>query len=222
LKKIAPSILSADFSILGDEIRAVEKAGADLIHIDVMDGRFVPNITIGPSVVQAVRKVTTLPFDVHLMVESPEDYIAAFAAAGSNIITVHAEAARHLHRTVEMIKEKGVKAGVSLNPATSLVQVEEILPYVDLLLVMTVNPGFGGQKFITGMLKKIREAKHLVESLSVETSVEVDGGITVQNIGAVSEAGADIFVAGASVFTSGDYAGTIGRMKGILNGRASC
>ncbi len=222
MKKIAPSILSADFSILGDEIRAVEKAGADLIHIDVMDGRFVPNITIGPSVVQAVRKVTTLPFDVHLMVESPEDYIAAFAAAGSNIITVHAEAARHLHRTVEMIKEKGVKAGVSLNPATSLVQVEEILPYVDLLLVMTVNPGFGGQKFITGMLKKIREAKHLVESLSVETSVEVDGGITVQNIGAVSEAGADIFVAGASVFTSGDYAGTIGRMKGILNGRASC
>jgi ribulose-phosphate 3-epimerase len=222
LKKIAPSILSADFSILGDEVRAVEKAGADLIHIDVMDGRFVPNITIGPSVVQAVRKVTTLPFDVHLMVESPEDYIAAFAAAGSNIITVHAEAARHLHRTVEMIKEKGVKAGVSLNPATSLVQVEEILPYVDLLLVMTVNPGFGGQKFITGMLKKIREAKHLVESLSAETSIEVDGGITVRNIGAVSEAGADIFVAGASVFTSGDYAATIGMMKDILKGRASC
>ncbi len=222
MKKIAPSILSADFSILGDEIKAVEKAGADLIHIDVMDGRFVPNITIGPSVVRALRKVTALPFDVHLMVESPEDYIAAFAASGSNIITVHVEAAHHLHRTVEMIKDKGVKAGVSLNPATSLVQVEEILPYVDLLLVMTVNPGFGGQKFIPGMLKKIRKAKDLVESISVETSVEVDGGITVQNIGAVSEAGADIFVAGASVFTSGDYAGTIGRMKGILNGRASC
>ncbi len=222
MKKIAPSILSADFSILGDEIRAVEKAGADLIHIDVMDGHFVPNITIGPSVVQALRKVTVLPFDVHLMVENPGDYVAAFAAAGSDIITVHVEAAHHLHRTVEMIKDMGVKAGVSLNPATSLVQVEEILPYVDLLLVMTVNPGFGGQKFITGMLKKIREAKDLVESISVETSVEVDGGITVQNIGAVSEAGADIFVAGASVFTSGDYAATIGMMKDILKGRASC
>jgi ribulose-phosphate 3-epimerase len=217
MKKIAPSILSADFSRLGDEIQAVEKAGADLIHVDIMDGHFVPNITIGPSVVQSLRKVTSLPFDVHLMIEHPEKYVPAFAAAGSDIITIHVETAPHLHRTIEMIKENGAKAGVSLNPATSLEHVKEILPYVDLLLVMTVNPGFGGQKFIAGMLKKIRKARSLVETLSTGTLVEVDGGVTLQNIGAVLEAGADIFVAGSSVFSSRDYAGTIGEMKRILN-----
>ena len=216
MKKIAPSILSADFSILGDEIRAVEKAGADLIHIDVMDGHFVPNITIGPSVVQALRKVTVLPFDVHLMVENPGDYVAAFAAAGSDIITVHVEASPHLHRTVTSIREKGKKAGVSLNPATPLSAVEQILPDVDLLLVMTVNPGFGGQKFIEGMIGKIRKAKDLVRALNPAALLEVDGGITLENIRSVREAGTDIVVAGASVFGSGDYAGTIGRMKALV------
>jgi len=216
MKEIAPSILSADFSKLGEEIRAVEKAGADLIHIDVMDGHFVPNITIGPSVIESLRGVTRLPFDVHLMIENPEKYIGAFVSAGSNTITVHVEAAIHLHRLVEMIRESGCKAGVSLNPATSLDQVEEILPGVDLLLVMTVNPGFGGQKFIKSMEHKIKKARDLVDRLSPDTSIEVDGGITLQNIKAVSDAGADIFVAGASVFKSGDYQRTIGDMKRLL------
>jgi len=217
MKKIAPSILSADFSRLGEEIRAVEQAGADLIHIDVMDGHFVPNITIGPSVIESLRGITKLPFDVHLMIEDPEKYIGAFVSAGSNMITVHVEAATHLHRLVEMIRESGCRAGVSLNPATSLDQVEEILPNVDLLLVMTVNPGFGGQKFIKGMENKIKKARNLVNRLSLDTLIEVDGGITLQNIKSVSDAGADIFVAGASVFKSGDYQRTIGEMKRILN-----
>lgn len=217
MKKIAPSILSADFSKLGEEIRAVEKAGADLIHIDVMDGHFVPNITIGPSVIESLRGITQLPFDVHLMIENPETYIGAFVSAGSNIITVHVEAATHLHRLVEIIRESGCRAGVSLNPATPLDQVEEILPDVDLLLVMTVNPGFGGQKFIRSMEGKIKKARNLVDRLSPDTLIEVDGGITLQNIKAVSAAGADIFVAGASVFKSGDYQRTIGQMKRLLN-----
>jgi ribulose-phosphate 3-epimerase len=217
MKKIAPSILSADFSILGDEIRAVEKAGADLIHIDVMDGHFVPNITIGPPVVESLRKVTELPFDVHLMIENPERYIEAFASAGSNMITVHVEAATHLHRLVEMIKECGVKAGVSLNPATPLEQIKEILNDVDLVLIMTVNPGFGGQKFIPGVLQKIKKARDLVDALSARALLEVDGGVTLQNIRTISEAGADVFVAGSSVFTSSDYGRTIGEMKKILN-----
>jgi len=217
MKKIAPSILSADFSRLGEEIRAVEQAGADLIHIDVMDGHFVPNITIGPSVIESLRGITKLPFDVHLMIEDPEKHIGAFVSAGSNMITVHVEAATHLHRLVEMIRESGCRAGVSLNPATSLDQVEEILPNVDLLLVMTVNPGFGGQKFIKGMENKIKKARNLVNRLSPDTLIEVDGGITLQNIKSVSDAGADIFVAGASVFKSGDYQRTIGEMKRILN-----
>lgn len=217
MKKIAPSILSADFSKLGEEIRAVELAGADLIHIDVMDGHFVPNITIGPSVIESLRGITKLPFDVHLMIENPERYIGAFVSAGSNMITVHVEAATHLHRLVEMIRESGCKAGVSLNPATPLDQVEEIIPDVDLLLVMTVNPGFGGQKFIKSMESKIKKARNLVDRLSPDTLIEVDGGITLQNIKAVSDAGADIFVAGASVFKSGNYQRTIGEMKHILN-----
>ncbi len=159
MKMIAPSILSADGSSLGEEIAAVEAAGADWIHIDVMDGHFVPNLTIGPGLIASLRKTTRLPFDVHLMIENPERYIDDFAKAGSDRITVHAEATVHLHRTVAMIREKGLRAGVSLNPATPLVQIEPILPDVDLLLVMTVNPGFGGQKFIEGMLPKIAQAK---------------------------------------------------------------
>jgi len=211
--KIAPSILSADCSRLGEEIRAVEAAGADLIHIDVMDGHFVPNLTIGPAVVSSLRKVTMIPFDVHLMIESPERCIDAFAAAGSDIITVHVEASTHLHRIITSIKEKGKKAGVSLNPATPLSAVEQILPEVDVLLVMTVNPGFGGQKFIDGMIDKIRRARELMRASNPAVILEVDGGITLENIRAVQEAGTDIVVAGASVFGSKDYAKTIGEMK---------
>lgn len=215
-KQIAPSILSADFSRLGEEIKAVEKAGADLIHVDVMDGHYVPNITIGPGVVSSLRKTTNLPFDVHLMIEDPDRYIDAFVDAGSNIITVHAEAVTHLHRTVQYIKAKGVRAGVSLNPSTPLSCVEEILPDIDLLLIMTVNPGFGGQKFISSMLPKIRKARELAQARGLEMAIEVDGGVTAENIGTLADAGADIFVAGAAVFGSPSYSDTISKMKGIL------
>jgi ribulose-phosphate 3-epimerase len=217
-KQIAPSILSADFSRLGEEIKAVEKAGADLIHVDVMDGHYVPNITIGPGVVSSLRKTTALPFDVHLMIEEPDRFIDAFVDAGSNIITVHAEAVVHLHRTVHYIKGKGAKAGVSLNPSTPLSCIEEILPDIDLLLIMTVNPGFGGQKFIPGMLSKVRRAREIMQARSLGTLIEVDGGVTVDNIGTLAEAGADVFVAGASVFGSPSYGDTIARMKAILGG----
>ena len=217
-KQIAPSILSADFSRLGEEIKAVEKAGADLIHVDVMDGHYVPNITIGPGVVSSLRKTTSLPFDVHLMIEDPDRYIDAFVDAGSNIITVHAEAVIHLHRTVQIIKGKGVRVGVSLNPSTPLACVEEILPDIDLLLIMTVNPGFGGQKFISGMLPKIRKARELAQTRGLKMAIEVDGGVTAENIGALAEAGADIFVAGAAIFGSPSYGEMIGRMKAILGG----
>jgi ribulose-phosphate 3-epimerase len=215
-KQIAPSILSADFSRLGEEIKAVEKAGADLIHVDVMDGHYVPNITIGPGVVSSLRKTTSLPFDVHLMIEDPDRYIDVFVEAGSNIITVHAEAVIHLHRTVQIIKQKGVKAGVSLNPSTPLACVEEILPDIDLLLIMTVNPGFGGQKFISGMLPKIRKARELAQARGLKMAIEVDGGVTAENIGTLAEAGADTFVAGAAIFGSPSYSDTIARMKAIL------
>jgi len=216
MKKIAPSILSADFSKLGEEILAVEAAGADWIHIDVMDGHFVPNITIGPGPIQSLRKITRLPFDVHLMIENPERYIDSFADAGSDIITVHVEAARHLHRIIAHIRERGIKAGVSLNPATPLVQVEQMLNDVDVLLIMTVNPGFGGQKFINSALPKIRKAREMVNSTAPHVAIEVDGGVTLDNIKSIAEAGADIIVAGASVFGSGNYKQTIGSMKAIL------
>ncbi|MCX5831021.1 MAG: ribulose-phosphate 3-epimerase [Deltaproteobacteria bacterium] len=217
MKKIAPSILSADFSRLAEEIAAVEKAGADLIHIDVMDGHFVPNITIGAGVIAALRKTTHLPFDVHLMIENADRYIESFVQAGSDIITVHVEATHHIHRTVTMIRELGVKAGVSLNPATPLGQVEEILAAVDQLLIMTVNPGFGGQKFIAGVLPKIRRAKEMINATAPAVLIEVDGGVTLDNVAAIAAAGADILVAGAAVFGQGNYAQTIGKMKALLN-----
>ncbi len=217
MKKIAPSILSADFSKLGKEILAVEEAGADLIHIDVMDGHFVPNITIGPVVVASLRKVTNLPFDVHLMIENPERFIEAFAAAGSDMITVHVEATDHLHRTITLIKEQGIKAGVSLNPATPLTQIEQIIEDVDLLLVMTVNPGFGGQNFIETMLPKIQKAREMINAVSSDVLLEVDGGTTLNNIKSIADAGADIIVAGASVFKSEDYHQTIRKMKEFLS-----
>jgi ribulose-phosphate 3-epimerase len=213
VKRIAPSILSADFSRLGEEIAAVEQAGADWIHIDVMDGRFVPNITIGPAVVSHLRKCTKLPFDVHLMIEKPERYVEAFAKAGSDFLTVHAEASRHLHRTLTMIRELGVRPGVSINPSTPLALVEEILTEADLLLVMTVNPGFGGQKFIESVLPKIGKARDLIDRIAPGVILEVDGGITTDNIGRVSAAGADVFVAGAAVFGTPDYGRTIGLLR---------
>lgn len=216
MKQIAPSILSADFSRLGEEIRAVEDAGADMIHVDVMDGHFVPNLTIGPPVVASLKKITRLPLDVHLMIEEPDRYIEGFANAGSDIITVHAEAAVHLHRTVHLIRQLGARAGVSVNPATPLAEIEEVIGDIDLILIMTVNPGFGGQTFIESMLPKIRKARALLDRLPSDILLEVDGGITLENIGAVKEAGADLFVAGSAIFLSGDYRGTIGKMKTIL------
>ena len=218
MKKIAPSILSADFSRLGEEILAVEDAGADLIHVDVMDGHFVPNITIGPPVVASIKKTARVPLDVHLMIDDPDRYIQSFADAGSDIITVHAEATAHLHRTVHLIREAGAKAGVSINPATPLVDIEQVIGDIDLLLIMTVNPGFGGQEFIESMLPKIREARDMIDRISPDILLEVDGGITLQNIGAVKEAGADIFVAGSSIFLSEDYGQTIKEMRTILEG----
>jgi len=216
MKKIAPSILSADFGRLAEEIKAVEEAGADWIHIDIMDGHFVPNLTIGPAVVKALRKTTSLPFDVHLMIEDPDRYLDAFIDAGSDILTVHVETATHLHRTIGSIREKGIRGGVSLNPSTPVSCLEEILPDCDLILVMTVNPGFGGQKFIASMLPKIRKVRDMMASLPEPPILEVDGGITLDNIRQASEAGADVFVAGAAVFGSGDYEKTIRAMKGKI------
>ncbi len=215
--KIAPSILSADFARLGEEIQAVERAGADLIHIDVMDGTFVPNITIGPSVIESLRKTTSLPFDVHLMIEYPERYISAFRSAGSDFITVHVEACRHLHRTIYQIKESGAGAGVALNPSTSLISIEQILTDVDMVTVMTVNPGFGGQKFIPTMLKKIADVHHLICTSGKNVLLEVDGGVTVDNAGSIFAAGADVLVGGASVFKSNDYASAINYLKKSQN-----
>jgi len=213
MKKIAPSILSADFSRLGEEVRAVEKAGADYIHVDVMDGHFVPNITIGPLVVEAVRKVTSLPLDVHLMIENPDLYIPEFANAGSDLIVVHTEATHHLHRTVQLIKSFGKKAGVSLNPATPLQILEYIVDELDLVLLMTVNPGFGGQSFIEACLPKIHALRGMLDKRGLETELEVDGGVKIDNIGRISSAGADVFVAGSAVFGVADYAETIAELK---------
>jgi ribulose-phosphate 3-epimerase len=213
MKKIAPSILSADFSRLGDEVRAVAAAGADYIHVDVMDGHFVPNITIGPLVVEAVRRVTDLPLDVHLMIANPDLYIPDFAKAGSDIIVVHAEATNHLHRTVQLIKSLGKKAGVSLNPATPLHCLDYILDELDLVLLMTVNPGFGGQSFIEACLPKIHSLRAMLDKRGLETELEVDGGVKTDNIARIAHAGADVFVAGSAVFGSPDYTSTIAELK---------
>jgi ribulose-phosphate 3-epimerase len=213
--KVAPSILSADFSRLGDEIRAVEAAGADIIHIDVMDGHFVPNITIGPLVVQAARNVTKLPLDVHLMIENPELYIADFAKAGADYLTVHAEAAYHLHRLVQSIREhKGVKAAVSLNPATPLEALDYVLGDLDMVLIMSVNPGFGGQAFIPSQLDKIRALRKRIDDRRLSVEIEVDGGVKTDNAAEVAAAGADILVAGSAVFGAKDYAAAIRGIRG--------
>jgi ribulose-phosphate 3-epimerase len=206
--KIAPSILSADFANLLQDVKEIEE-DADLLHIDVMDGHFVPNITIGPVVVKALRQYTSLPFDVHLMIENPDLYIEDFVKAGADIITVHQEACVHLHRTIQRIKGHEVKAGVALNPATPLETLKYILEYVDLVLVMTVNPGFGGQKFIDSMLKKIKELDEMRKEMNLSFEIEVDGGINIKNIKQVVEAGADIIVAGSAIFESPDPSSTI-------------
>jgi ribulose-phosphate 3-epimerase len=218
MKLIAPSILSADFSRLGEEVKAVERVGADWIHVDVMDGHFVPNITIGPLVVKAVRGVTELPLDVHLMIEDPDLYLEDFARAGSTLITVQVEACVHLDRTIHAIKALNVKAGVALNPATPLSTIEWVLEDVDMVLVMSVNPGFGGQKFIPQALQKIRDLKPMIRAKNPNVLIEVDGGINQETIRSVSEAGADVFVAGSAIFGSSDYGKTVGKFRSLIEG----
>ena len=205
MKLIAPSILSADFSILGEEIRNVEAAGADWIHIDVMDGHFVPNITIGPLIVEAVNRVTDLPLDVHLMIERPDQFIPEFAKAGADLIAVHVESCAHLNRTVDLIKSSGCRAGVVLNPATSLQSIDWILEYVDFVLLMSVNPGFGGQSFISNTLDKIRSLRRTIDDRGLSTLIQIDGGVNAKTISSISAAGADVFVAGSAIFGKGDY-----------------
>jgi ribulose-phosphate 3-epimerase len=216
MKLIAPSILSADFSKLGDEIRAVEAAGADWIHIDVMDGHFVPNITIGPLIVEAARRVTALPLDVHLMIENPERYIKDFQDAGASLISVQAEVCVHLHRTVQMIKEIGLRAGVVLNPSTPLSAIEWVLKDVDIVMIMSVNPGFGGQDFIPNSLDKIRDLRGMIQKNGLSTLIEIDGGVNEKTIKNISDAGVDVFVAGSAIFGSPDYKKTIARFRELI------
>jgi ribulose-phosphate 3-epimerase len=213
VKKIAPSILSADFSRLGEEVRAVEKAGADLIHVDVMDGHFVPNITIGPLVVAGLKKLTSLPLDVHLMIEEPQRYIEVFAQAGSDWITVHAEVCPQLKRMVKWIRQLKVKPGIVLKPATALKTLFPVLDDIDLALLMSVNPGFGGQSFIPSTLKKIERLRKIVDQNRYPLEIEVDGGVKIENIREVSRAGADIFVLGTGIFKTRDYEETIKKLR---------
>jgi ribulose-phosphate 3-epimerase len=198
--RIAPSILSADFGRLAEEIAAVEAGGADWIHVDVMDGHFVPNITIGPVVTEGARRATDLPLDVHLMIEEPDRYLEAFVAAGASVLTVHQEACRHLHRTLTHIRELGAKAGVALNPATPLASVQDALPQIDLLLVMSVNPGFGGQSYIEASTEKVRRARAMLDEAGSEALIEIDGGVDAGNAAAIASAGADVLVAGSAVY----------------------
>lgn len=210
---IAPSILSADFGRLAEELKLAEEAGVDLIHVDVMDGHFVPNITIGPLVVEAARKATRLPLDVHLMITNPERYISDFVKAGADYLTVHVEACVHLHRTVWQIKEQGIKVGVSLNPSTPLYTVEEIIQDIDMLLIMSVNPGFGGQKFIPSSIDKIKRAKSMILTRGFNALVEVDGGVKLENAREIVKAGADILVMGSAFFGQKDYKSFMERLK---------
>ena len=213
MKKISPSILSADFTRLGEEIASVVNAGADYIHIDVMDGHFVPNITIGPLVVKAARPVTEVPFDVHLMISQPDLFIAEFVKAGADIISVHVESTVHLHRTVNYIKSCGAKAAVALNPATPISVLDHVLPQLDMVLIMSVNPGFEAQKFIPEMISKIKSLREKIDQLGLNMEIEVDGGINHETIESVSSAGADVFVAGSAIYYSKDYVETIQELR---------
>jgi ribulose-phosphate 3-epimerase len=216
MKYIAPSILSADFSRLGDEIQSVEKAGADWIHVDVMDGHFVPNITIGPLIVEAARRSTSLPLDVHLMIENPDRYIEDFAKAGADLISVQAEASVHLNRTIQLIKSLDLRAGVVLNPSTPLSVIEWILEDVDFVMIMSVNPGFGGQKFIPNSLDKIRALHKTIQNRGLSVLIEIDGGVNETTIKNISDAGVDIFVAGSAIFKSPDYKETISKFRNLI------
>jgi ribulose-phosphate 3-epimerase len=211
--KIAPSILASDFSILGNEIENIEKSGADMIHVDVMDGSFVPNISIGIPVIRSIRKITDLEFDVHLMIENPDKHIEAFAEAGADIICIHAEACKHLHMTITNIKRLGKKAAVSLNPATPLSYIELILHEVDMVLIMSVNPGFGGQEYLNFITDKITDLKKIVQKKGYNIDIEVDGGINMENIQMISKAGANVFVAGTAIFKSENRKRTIEKLR---------
>ena len=211
--KIAPSILSADFSKLGEEIKEVEQGGADWIHVDVMDGHFVPNITIGPLIVEAIRPITTLPLDVHLMIENPDQYIEAFAKAGADYITVHVEACRHLHRTIQLIHSYGVKPGVVLNPHTPVETIQHILEDIDLVLFMTVNPGFGGQKFISSVLPKVKQLSGIIQERNLPIEIEIDGGVNPDTIGSCVEAGATVFVAGSAIYNQANRKDAISNIR---------
>ncbi|EAX48597.1 Ribulose-phosphate 3-epimerase [Thermosinus carboxydivorans Nor1] len=213
--KIAPSLLAADFTRLAEEVLKVEQGGADLLHLDIMDGHFVPNLTFGAPVVAALRQVSKLPFDVHLMITNPQDHINAFIKAGADLITVHAETHPHLHRLLQTIKDQGVRAGIALNPSTPLVTIEEVLPYVDMVLLMSVNPGFGGQQFISTVLDKIRRLRQMITERNLPVVIEVDGGINAETAPAVIAAGATILVAGSAVYGAVDAAQAIASLKGL-------
>ena len=214
--KLAPSLLAADFANLEHAVKAAEAAGCEYLHLDIMDGHFVPNITFGPDVVKALRPHTKMVFDVHLMIENPSKYINAFADAGADLICIHAETDKHMHRTIQTIKERGLKAAVALNPATSLTSIEEILPYVDMILIMSVNPGFGGQKFIPTMLEKIAKLRQMAKERNLELDIQVDGGITPETAPAVVKAGANILVAGTAIFGKPDI------KQAVLDLRNAC
>jgi ribulose-phosphate 3-epimerase len=215
--KIAPSILSADFARLGEEVDAVLAAGADIIHFDVMDNHYVPNLTFGPMICSALRKYgITAPIDVHLMVEPVDDLIAMFADAGASYITFHPEASRHIDRSLQLVREKGCKCGLVLNPATSVDSIKQVLPQLDMLLLMSVNPGFGGQKFIPYTYDKLREARAMIDALGLSTRLEIDGGVTVDNIAEIARAGADTFVAGSAIFNQDDYKIVVDKMRAEL------